>query len=806
MKFDFLAFVGKHSKLTLVFIFLLTLFFLFHAVSLELNGDYASLMQETEDEVVYEGGVGQIPSAGTSTSENSLILDTAVLNTSSTDHQFRASTSFSPISEDDDFEYTSTYLVMVESDNLYTAETLTQIEEVMYQLSSTKELSESSSILDFVTLEKRGTRLMSIPFSPNQGRLTWTEEEASLLKDRIINDPIIKNYLVSEDLTSMVFSFKTSSFTQEREDELSAMLDPLRDAGLKISINGGAVISNRLMHYLNRDLGTLLGLCCLAILIVYYLSFKAKRSMLLPFSMSLIGIIWTFGTMKLLGYAMTIVNIVTPCMVLNLGSSYAIHVIGEYYADYSSGISSIESTRKILRTIGFACLTTVIGFLSLLFSDTPALREFSIAVSIGITYCAILSSTYLPALLTMVVPPKPNQLKTYSKGYLAQIVKYISKLVIKRWYVFVLIWIGVIAGYALTHDHVRINTNYMSYLPEKDEFGKSSRHFAQKMGGDTPFIVTITAPEDNDNFFLQSENLAKVYEYESAIKTNSPDVLQIISFSSYVSFANRVYSGEEGIPLSSGLMNLLSRMVILMSKQSNIDLSSILNDNANQISLIIQNYDAEEQDLMTISSAQRIEDVLINYLPLLPHGTQVTITGEPHRSLHFSNMLLGDQKASTYASFILVFIIVLLAFKSISHALYALIPILSGVMANYIFMFIFNIPFDMITVSFTSVAVGAGIDDAIHFLIRYKTKRDTLDLPLSKILSQTISETGRPIILTTLSIIAGMMMFLFASYTPIRYFGSLMSIALLNCMLSTLLVMPSIILLVSKIKARIKKA
>ncbi|MDD3904681.1 MAG: MMPL family transporter, partial [Sphaerochaeta sp.] len=730
----------------------------------------------------------------------------AVLNTSSTDHQFRASTSFSPISEDDDFEYTSTYLVMVESDNLYTAETLTQIEEVMYQLSSTKELSESSSILDFVTLEKRGTRLMSIPFSPNQGRLTWTEEEASLLKDRIINDPIIKNYLVSEDLTSMVFSFKTSSFTQEREDELSAMLDPLRDAGLKISINGGAVISNRLMHYLNRDLGTLLGLCCLAILIVYYLSFKAKRSMLLPFSMSLIGIIWTFGTMKLLGYAMTIVNIVTPCMVLNLGSSYAIHVIGEYYADYSSGISSIESTRKILRTIGFACLTTVIGFLSLLFSDTPALREFGIAVSIGITYCAILSSTYLPALLTMVVPPKPNQLKTYSKGYLAQIVKYISKLVIKRWYVFVLIWIGVIAGYALTHDHVRINTNYMSYLPEKDEFGKSSRHFAQKMGGDTPFIVTITAPEDNDNFFLQSENLAKVYEYESAIKTNSPDVLQIISFSSYVSFANRVYSGEEGIPLSSGLMNLLSRMVILMSKQSNIDLSSILNDNANQISLIIQNYDAEEQDLMTISSAQRIEDVLINYLPLLPHGTQVTITGEPHRSLHFSNMLLGDQKASTYASFILVFIIVLLAFKSISHALYALIPILSGVMANYIFMFIFNIPFDMITVSFTSVAVGAGIDDAIHFLIRYKTKRDTLDLPLSKILSQTISETGRPIILTTLSIIAGMMMFLFASYTPIRYFGSLMSIALLNCMLSTLLVMPSIILLVSKIKARIKKA
>ena len=806
MKFDFLAFVGKHSKLTLTVIILLTLFFLFHAVSLELDGDYASLMQETKDTEIYEGGVGQAPSVEASLQEQELILETTVLTTSTNDnHQYRASTTPSLISEEEDYPYTSTYLVMVEADNLYTAETLTKIEEVMHQLGSTKELSDSSSILSFVTLDKRGTRLMSIPFSPNQGRPTWTEEEASLLKDRIINDPIIKNYLVSEDLTSMVFSFQTSSLSQERENELSAMMDPLREAGLKISINGGAVINNRLMHYLSRDLGTLLGLCCLAILIVYYLSFKAKRSMLLPFSMSLIGIIWTFGTMKLLGYAMTIVNVVTPCMVLNLGSSYAIHVIGEYYADYTSGISSVESTRKIIRTIGFACLTTVIGFLSLLFSKTPALREFGIAVSIGVTYCAILSATYLPALLSLVVPPTPHQLKTYSKGYLAQLVNALSKFVIKRWYVFVLIWLAVIAGYFLTRDHIRINTNYMSYLPEKDEFGKSSRHFAQKMGGDTPFIVTINAPKGSENFFLQSENLEKVYDYESAVKANSPDILQIISFSSYVSFANRVYSGEEGIPHSSGLMNLLSRMVTLMSKQSKADLSSILNEDATSLSLIIQNYDAEQKDLGTISSAERIEAVLVNFLPLLPQGTQVIISGNPHTSLHFSNMLLADQKTSTYASFILVFLIVLVAFKSLSHALYALIPILSGVMANYVFMYFFNIPFDMITVSFTSVAVGAGIDDAIHFLIRFKTKQDTLHLPISKILSETILETGRPIILTTLSIIAGMMMFLFASYTPIRYFGSLMSIALLNCMLSTLLVMPSVILLTSKIKNKVRK-
>lgn len=799
-----LSFVGKYSKTTLVCIVITTIFFLYHAVSLELSGDYTDLLYQIEDTEVFDGGTGDSAPPRQAMDLEYLTLDTEVLNANA---NLRASTDFSPLSEEDegDYPYSSSYLVMVEAKDLYTAENLTLIEKTMQELSDTKELSESSSLLNFVTLEKRGTRLMSVPFSPTQGRALWTDEEASLLKSRVEKDPIVKNYLVSEDMTSMLFSFQTSAFSGERELELSAMLDGLRHAGIQVYINGGAVISNRLMHYLGRDLKALLGLCALAILLVYYLSFKAKRSMLLPFSMSVIGIIWTFGTMKLLGYALTVVNIVTPCMVLNLGSSYAIHVIGEYYANYTSGADSIESTKKILRTIAFACLTTVIGFLSLLFSKTPALREFGIAVGVGVTFCAVLSATYLPALLTLVAPPKPLQLETYSKGYLAQAVDYSSKLVLRRWPIFVLIWLVVIAGFFLTKDLVRINTNYMSYLPEKDDFGRSSRHFAQKMGGDAPFILTISAPDGEKHFFLQSENLAKVYDYERAVLKESDDVIQILSFASYVSFANSVYSGDKGIPASSGLLNLLSRMVILMNNQSKADIGAILNEDGSELSLFVQNFDAEDKDLMTVASAARVERVLQENLPLLPNGTKITIRGEPHASLRFSNLLLADQRKSTYISFILVFLVVLGAFLSLSQALFALIPILTGVMANYIFMYLLGIPFDMITVTFASVAVGAGIDDAIHFLLRYKYNLRNSDLPLKQVVAITIKETGRPIILTTLSIIAGMLMFLFASYTPVRYFGSLMSIALLNCMLATIFVMPSYIILTAKVRNRFSK-
>jgi len=803
MKHSLLVFVGKHSKSTLIVILLITAFFLYHAAFLRLDADYNSLMNETGKGVSYRGGSGEYIGQQGSALVESIIPETMVLDTTPLGSHLVASAEVEPPLPEDNLAYSTSYLVMVESPALFEAETLNRITTVMQKLTDTGYLSKSFSVLDFVTFEKKGSRLVTVPFGSSSIQNNWTEEQAQLLKQRIENDPLVKNYLVSENLDAMLFSFESFALTHQMEAELSNLLDELREADITVSINGGAIITNRLMHYLGRDLSILLSLCFIAILTIYYLSFKAKRSVLLPFSMSLIGIIWTFGTMRLLGYSLTIINIVTPCMVLNLGSSYAIHVIGEYYADYAKGLNPIQSTQKILRTIVFACITTVIGFMSLFFSKTPALREFGIAVGIGVSYCAVLASTYLPAMLSLVVPPKQEQIKTYKKGYLAQLVISIDRSVKHAWPLLVVVFMLVIIGYFVTRDHIPVNTNYMSYLPKKEPLGETSRRFAQKMGGDTPFLITVEAPEGESQFFLKSGNLQDVYAFEQAVQQSSDDVRHIISFASYVAFANSVYSQEEGIPESDGLLNLLSRMVILMSRQGQEEMGTIMNPEGTKLTIILQNYDAKEQALGTIGSAKRIEDTVISLLPLLPNGTIVTLDGEPHRSLHFSEALLSDQMKSTYASVVLVFLVVLFAFKSVSLALYALIPIISGVMANYIFMYFFQIPFDMITVSFGSIAVGAGIDDAIHFLIRYKNKIGINDRTVESLLSETIRETGRPIILTTLSIVGGMLMFLFASYTPVRYFGSLMSMALLNCMLSTLLIMPSVIRLVTFFQRKI---
>lgn len=562
------------------------------------------------------------------------------------------------------------------------------------------------------------------------------------------------------------------------------------------------MITVKILDYLVRDIVTLVGLCLFMILIVYYLSFRSKRSVLIPMSMSLIGLVWTFGVMGILGLDLTILNIVTPCMVITLGSAYSIHVLSEYYSSFQGDKEKgVLGIKRIIRTIIFACLTTVCGFLCLCFSDVVGLVEFGLAVSVGVILCAILSCVYLPAILALVSMPKERQLKSYTEGFMAKLIALISRTVTRHWVVFLLLLLVLAVAFISVKDKIPMDSDYMSYFPDSDPFGAETKYFAETIGGITPFTITIEAPSDEKGYYLKKENLENAWAFEAALK-RSPDVLQVISFPQYVSFANSVMNDEEGIPTSQGLVTMLSRLVQIMQNQTGMSLSSIMSEDGNKMSIICQCWDSKEDALNTTASIARFYALVLDNLDILPDGTRVTISGSPIVSLKFSNMLFADQERSTVLSVLVVFALCALSFRSISKGLLTIVPVLAGIMINYVFMYLASIPFDLITVTFTSIAIGCGVDDAIHFMLRF---RQHGDMEYVEAIKKTLIETGRPIILSTVSIVSGMMMLTFASFMPIKYFGLLMSISLFGCMASTLIIMPPVMILHHKIKLMLGK-
>ncbi len=703
--------------------------------------------------------------------------------------------------------YPDGFVVIFSSSLLYTPEVLNLLSDVMAELESLDIVGPCLSPFDFVTVQKKGSRLAITPISPISEGERWTEESAAVFKERLLNDDMAKNYLYSEDGNTIMLYYRTAHYNQAQQDVLDSIIDPLRDYG-RVAINGGSTITNRVTYYIFKDLSILLSLCFLVILLVYYLSYRSLRAVIIPSSLSIIGIIWTLGMMSLLGFKLTIVSILTPCLVLTLGSSYSVHMLSEYFTETKDPEKAVNGYARISKTILSACLTTVVGFLSMLVCKTPMFKEFGLSVSIGIAFCAILAIMYLPSILSLLPQPKATRVEKIEHGkIMGGFLNFVEITVTKFWGVVLVLVAALIICFAIVHDKVDFNSNYVDYFPQNDQFVLDTKFFAQTMGGTDPYYMEIVAPDREPGFFLESENIKKVFDYENKVMEACPDIVQSLSLPQYVGFLNKVYSGNNDIPESNGLINFLYRILQMMKSHIGTNvLDVIVNEDASVITLAMRNYDAYEQNLQTTASARRVENTLDYYRYMLPEGTTSKIYCGASSSIKASDMIVADQNTATWISMICIIVIASITLFSVFRGCASIVPVLIGIMFNYIFMFITGIPFDLVTIGFSSITFGAGIDDALHYLLRYKYNKNLYPgKRIEDIITMTMNETGRPIILTTVSIVAGMCVLIFGSFTPIKYFGLFMAVALTIAMLATLFVLPVVMIVSNKIKDRLIK-
>ena len=87
--------------------------------------------------------------------------------------------------------------------------------------------------------------------------------------------------------------------------------------------------------------------------------------------------------------------------------------------------------------------------------------------------------------------------------------------------------------------------------------------------------------------------------------------------------------------------------------------------------------------------------------------------------------------------------------------------------------------------------------------MRYRARRKNFaEEDTRTALINVTKSTGKPIIETTVSIIAGMLMLLFGSYAPIRYFGMVMCMTLASTNLATLFILPAYLIITDRKKRR----
>ncbi|MEA3471446.1 MAG: MMPL family transporter, partial [Thermodesulfobacteriota bacterium] len=277
-------------------------------------------------------------------------------------------------------------------------------------------------------------------------------------------------------------------------------------SGLDIVPQGMPVIYIWINKYLHRDLFIFIPIVLLVVIIVFYFNFRSFRGVLLPFTSLTMGMFWILGLMGYLGCKITAVGVSIPVLMIAVGSSYSIHILNQFYADFDtiSEKGKLEGLRlsmtHISLTVLLAGVTTFIAFMSLVTSRLTGIREWGFFLAIGVLFAIFISSSLIPAGLALL-PHKTasfifrrnnkNTGKTTVDRIIALMTRgatvYHRKVVIV---VIVLVLLSIIGIFRL-----KVETTFLSYFKENDPIRVSARIIGEKFGGNQCLNILIDSGE-----------------------------------------------------------------------------------------------------------------------------------------------------------------------------------------------------------------------------------------------------------------------------------------------------------------------
>ncbi|MBN1647049.1 MAG: MMPL family transporter [Spirochaetales bacterium] len=193
---------------------------------------------------------------------------------------------------------------------------------------------------------------------------------------------------------------------------------------------------------------------------------------------------------------------------------------------------------------------------------------------------------------------------------------------------------------------------------------------------------------------------------------------------------------------------------------------------------------------MSSLAAARIKKAVLEYTgDYFPEDKNVLISGIAVIGLEVTRLITQTQTLSILISLFLVFLILLIYFRSFAAGLIGIVPLSVSIMINFAVMGIFGIRLDVSTAMIASIAIGIGIDYTIHFLSTYREERRRSSDELL-VCRKTIATTGKAIIFNAVSVGLGFAVLLFSRFNPLVFLGLLIMLIMGTSSMAALVFLP----------------
>ena len=676
-------------------------------------------------------------------------------------------------------------IALLAPETIYDVDLLAVIEELTERLEELPGIDEVRTPLNTQMIEAAGDSIEVGPLAPRE-EAPRTQAEIDAFRARVESNDAVLNVVVAKDgrAANLLITYDRDADAQTLTRQMTDLVDEYRDR-YTFYISGMHFLSQSLSESMSSDLTKLLPAVILVIVLVLYGSFRSFRGVWIPLLIVGLSVIWVFGLMSLFGAPVTAVSFLLPVLLLAIGIAYGIHILShvdECMASNGNKRDAILQAMEGIHTpVWMTGLTTVAGFMALLTSFLPVLREFGLAAGIGVAVAMTLSILVIPALLAVLPSPKPRKVKT-QEGFVANGLRRTGRFVASHRKTVLISCVGILFAFAVGVPFMPMDSSISAFLGERHPAVQGMNVMEEHFSGSEQIIIEVDTGVRNG--LKDPAVLAEMAALEAYLKEIG--IRKTASLTEVVRELNlQFHGGDPAYDVIPEDRKLISQLLLLYSFQGG-DLGSLaIGDFA--AGEIIGFYPKANQDELAalVNSVRTYLDSEIGA------GIEASMVGSTSLQHRMTTQLLSSLLTSLGVSVIIAAAIVALLMGSLVAGAVAVLPLVFAIVINFGTMGFAGMTLNIATAMISSITIGIGIDYAIHFISRYRkeyqSSRNAVDA-----VGQTASTAGRAILFNAVSVIGGFMVLLLSAFSAFKGFGSLISLSMAVSAVSALVVIPAI--------------
>ncbi|MBI4177864.1 MMPL family transporter [bacterium] len=662
-------------------------------------------------------------------------------------------------------------------------------------------LSKVSTAVERLPGTKRVTSLTHEPMYRGSGRTLeayrigsrppGTDEEASRLRQAVLDDRHFVNHLISADGRYAAVIVRT--WPHIRAVQLDYLTKRFKDVfkleapKVPVHFAGGHLQTVELHQAMLREMKRLLPLTALVIGIFLFWIFRTAAGVLLPLGLMLMSLVWMFGVIGWLGRSLTPIDVILPTVLMTLSTTYSLQFLTRlsFYGDCEEDPVTIceNAAADTFFPLVLAQFTTMIGMASLCLTDIPAIRQFGFFSSLGLFCTSVCLFTSLPLLAFRVRVGTVTPSRT--SGWMKSIAEY-SQMFYRNKGRTLVFTFGLTLILSLGLLSLRVENDPKQFFKEDAPVRLGFQMLEKHLGGALSLSVVA---EGGSPASMKNPETLRAIESLQAFAADQPYVLKTFSFVDTVKRLNRaVHSGDpalEKIPDDHLEISQLLLVATVGDDPSHFDRFVNYDYDRSRIEIRVENVSSPE----ILALADRLNAYIRENWP---EDLKGYVTGDLYMACRANQAILKGQIQGFLGTALGIFLVMWVCFGAAKVGFLAMIPNIAPITAVLGVMGYLGIRIDIATALLASVALGIAVDDTVHFIVHYM--RNIRARPQGRLaVREVVSGVGRAMLYTNAALAVGFSVLLFSEFEPVRLFGFFMVIAMIMACFDDFVMMPGLL-------------